>query len=239
MRVSTQKYQFPRCRKQHSSHSDRYFLQSKKNCRCDSTPAEQACEEKHGGQRPDVTAPRRRSLRMSRSPVGSPNLCPYVRKKQNSEQNRYTAPRYFDVRSGRSGIFFMQWLAKGHPQKHKRQRSANCPDDIEKQRDVRRARRQHSERRGRNCAGAPSQIHDVQSRGAALSIHFAYPQVRSRRGESVAKAIDAAGRKSECKRWRIEESKAEPQHRKAQCNCRLESFCRDQSARNQNAYERS
>src|SRR6266481_10206777 len=141
MGVSTQKYQFTRCRKQHSSHSDCYFLQSKKNCRCDSTPTEQACEEKHWGQRPDVTAPRRRSLRVRRSPVGSPNLCPYVRKKQNSEQNRYTAPRYFGFRSGWSGIFFTQRLAKGHPQEHKGERSANCSDDIEKQRDVRRAHR--------------------------------------------------------------------------------------------------
>src|SRR5229473_8288792 len=115
MRVSTQKYQFTRCRKQHSSHSDRYFLQSKKNCRRDSTPAEQACKEKHGRQCPDVTAPRRRSLRVRWSPVGSANLCPYVGKKQNSEQNRYTAPRYFGFRSVRSGIFLMQWLAKGHP----------------------------------------------------------------------------------------------------------------------------
>src|SRR6266850_2151089 len=203
MRVSTQKYQFTRCRKQHPCYSDRYFVQSKKNCRRDSTPAEQACEEKHGGQRPDVTAPRRRSLRVRRSPVGSTNLCPYVRKKQNSEQNRYTAPRYFDVRSGRGGIFFMQWLAKGHPQEHKCQRSANCPHDIEKQRNVRRAHRQHGERRGRNCANAPSQVYDVQSRGAAFSIHLAYPQVRSRRGESVAKAIDAAGRKSEIGRAHV------------------------------------
>src|SRR6266850_500765 len=230
MRASTQKYQFTCCRKQHSSHSDRYFLQLKKNCRRDSTPAEQACEEKHWGQRPDVTAPRRRSLRVRGSPVGSPNLCPYVRKKQNSEQNCYTSSRYFGFRSGKNGILFMQRLAKGHPQEHKRERSANCSDDIEKQRDVRRAHRQHGERRGRNCAGAPSQIHDVQSRGAALSIHFAYPQIRTRCGESVAKAIDAAGRKGERKRRRIEQSKAEPQHRKAQCDCRFESFRRDQSA---------
>src|SRR5467141_1246301 len=141
MRVSTQKYQFTRCRKQHSSHSDRYFLQSKKNCRCDSTPAEQACEEKHGGQRPDVTAPRRRSLCVRRSPVGSPNLCSYVHKKQNSEQNRGAASRSFGFRCWRIGIAFTRWLAEGHPQEHQRECDANCSDDIEKRREVRRARR--------------------------------------------------------------------------------------------------
>src|SRR5215472_11369709 len=136
------KDRFPQNRKQEPADCGRGFLQMKKNGRRCSAPAEQARKEKHGGQRPSVSGPRRRSLGVSGSPIGSANLCSYVNKKQNRERDRNSDSRCFAA-GYRGRIFFLMRLPKWHSQKHDGEQSTSRSDNVQEQADMRSAKREH------------------------------------------------------------------------------------------------
>src|SRR6266581_1138535 len=159
--MSRKKDELPRGCNQKPCDCNGHFLYMEKNGGGSSASAEEPREEKHRGEGPSVAAPHHRPLRVCRGPVGSAHFCSNVNKKQNPKQDRDAGFDYLFASCLHRRILMVWRLSEGHSQKHNGKGSTECSDYVKRKADVRSAHCQHGEWRRRNCAGAPSQIHDT------------------------------------------------------------------------------
>ena len=169
------KDQLPRGRKQESCDCNRHLLQTEKNRRCRTAPAEESREEKHGGQRPGIAVPGRGSLGVRRSPIGSSHFRPNVHKKQDSKQGRDSGSGCLVAGCSWHRVVLLWRLSERHPQENNGQDGTEYSDYVKGEADARSAHGQHGEGRGRNRTGTPGQVHDTQGGGAASPVRFAHP----------------------------------------------------------------